>query len=223
MTYAEFYASSFQHPWLLWASALIGLSIALSRSDVSWGVRWFCVILTGLSIVDAWLTANEVVGLGPLYGSASSWVPLLFVLLGDFRYFFFLEAARADGTLVITKRGLRIAVTWTLVVPVASQLVVHALGSEETRVLFLVYEALFVVLSLGLYAVYLPRHAGAPRWARHVTMFVSVYYALWALADAIILQSGADAGFLVRVLPNILYYGGFVPAVAWTAPRTAQG
>jgi hypothetical protein len=221
VTYAEFYASSFQHPWLLWASALLGLLVALSRSDLSRRVRWFCIVLAGLSIMDAWLTADDVIGIGPLRGSASSWVPLLFVLLGDFRYFFFLEAARADGTLVITTKGLSMAGAWTLAVPIASQVVVHAIGSEEARVLFLVYEALFVLLSLGLYAVYLPGHARAPRWTRRVTMFVLIYYASWALADAIILYTGADAGFLVRVLPNVLYYGGFVPAVAWAAPRTA--
>ena len=48
--------------------------------------------------------------------------------------------------------------------------------------------------------------------------FVIGYYALWASADAIILASGADVGFLLRVVPNALYYGGLVPVIAWTAP-----
>jgi hypothetical protein len=52
-----------------------------------------------------------------------------------------------------------------------------------------------------------------------VSLYVIGYYALWAGADAIILTSGADTGFLLRVLPNALYYGGFVPVVAWAAPR----
>ena len=53
-------------------------------------------------------------------------------------------------------------------------------------------------------------------------MFVIGYYGLWAAADAIILTTGADMGFLLRVLPNALYYGGFVPVVAWTAPQQAH-
>jgi hypothetical protein len=52
-----------------------------------------------------------------------------------------------------------------------------------------------------------------------VTRFVIAYYALWAAADALILTMGADAAFLLRVLPNVLYYGGLVPAIAWTAPK----
>ncbi|MGD8606239.1 MAG: hypothetical protein PVH21_03025 [Myxococcales bacterium] len=219
MTYAEFYASSLQHPWLLWASALVGLLIALARSELSRGARWFCIVLTGVSMADAWLTADDVFGIGPLPAGASSWLPLFFVLVGDFRYFFFLEAARQDGTLVMRPKGVLVACAWTLVVPITSQVVVHAMGSEEPRVLFLVYEVLFVALALGLYTSYLPKHANAVGWTRRVTLFVLLYYASWAVADAIIVRTGADAGFLIRVVPNLLYYGGFVPAVAWSGPR----
>ena len=220
MSFEELYASPVQHPWLLWVAALFGLFLALSKPGLSKRARAFCASLTVLSVLDAWLTANSVLGVGALEGAAASWIPLLFVLLGDFRYFFFVEAARADGTLAVTRKTLAVAGAWTILVPIGSQLVVHAIGSEEPRVLFLVYETLFMMLSLGLYAAYLPRHAQAVRWTRRVTLFVFIYYGSWAFADAIILCSGADAGFLVRMVPNVLYYGGFVPAVAWTAPRT---
>jgi hypothetical protein len=46
-----------------------------------------------------------------------------------------------------------------------------------------------------------------------------VYYTLWGTADAVILATGSDVGFGLRVLPNLLYYGGFVAAVVWLAPR----
>jgi len=219
VSFQQLYASPVQHPWLLWVSALFGLFVALSKPDLSRRARAFCVALTILSLLDAWLTASTVLGVGPLEGAAASSIPLLFVLLGDFRYFFFIEAARADGNLRVATKTLVVAGAWTIVVPIGSQLVVHAIGSEEPRVLFLVYETLFVMLSLALYAAYLPRHAQAVRWTRRVTLFVLIYYGFWAFSDAIILCSGADAGFLVRVVPNVLYYGGFVPAVAWTAPR----
>lgn len=220
MIYAEFYDSFIQHPLLLWAAALLGLLVALSRRGLSRSVRWFCIALTILSLLDAWLTTTRILGIGSLTGAVASLVPLAFVLVGDFRYFFLIESARSDGTLAASARGLARACAWTLVVPLGSQLVITALGSDDPRVLFLVYEILFVFLSVGIAALYLPRHTDAPRWTRRVTLFVIGYYGLWAAADAIILTTGADMGFLLRVLPNALYYGGFVPVVAWTAPRT---
>jgi len=220
MTYAEFYDSFAQHPLLLWVAAVLGLLVALSRRGRSPSVRHFCIALTILSLLDAWLTTTDVPGLGSLTGRAASLVPLAFVLLGDFRYFLFVEGARQDGTLAIDARRVATAGAWTLLVPVASQLVVGALGSDEPRVLFLVYELLFVVLALGIAARYLPSYTDAPAWTGRVTRYVVVYYGLWATADAIILTTGADVGFLLRVLPNALYYGGLVAVIAWTAPRS---
>jgi hypothetical protein len=94
-----------------------------------------------------------------------------------------------------------------------------ALGSNDSRVLFFVYESLFVLLAVGINRLYLPRRSRALLWTRRVTNFVIVYYALWATADALILTTGSDAGYLLRMLPNVFYYGGLVPAIAWAAPR----
>jgi hypothetical protein len=222
VSYAEFYDSFLQHPLLLWAAALTGLALALSRRGVSRSVRRFCVALTALSLLDAWLTTTSIPGVGPLTGAASSLVPLAFVLMGDFRYFFFIESARSDGTLSSSAGIFARSFAWTLVVPVVAQLAIAASGSDDPRILFLVYEMLFVFLSIGIFALYLPGHSGALRWTRRVTLYVIGYYALWAGADAIILTSGADMGFALRVVPNALYYGGFVPMLAWTAPRHRQ-
>jgi hypothetical protein len=41
---------------------------------------------------------------------------------------------------------------------------------------------------------------------------VAAYYGLWAAADVLIL-CGVDAGWPVRLVPNQLYYGFFVPFV----------
>jgi hypothetical protein len=220
VSYPELYDSFLQHPLLLWAAAILGLWLALSRRDLSRSVRGFCIALTTISLADAWLTTTDVPGIGPLEGIAATLVPLGFVLLGDFRYFLFIEIARPDGTLVSSPAAVARACGWTLAVPLTSQLIVRALGSDDSRVLFLVYETLFVFLSLGIARLYLPRRRDVVRWTRRVTAFVIAYYALWASADAIILATGADLGFLLRALPNVLYYGGLVPAIAWAAPRT---
>jgi hypothetical protein len=222
MTFAAFYDSFVQHPLLLWVAALLGLWIALSRRGLSPSLRSFCIALTVVSLLDAWLTTSQIPGLGPLTGSAATLVPLGFVLFGDFRYFLFIESARRDGTLAIDAKRVATAIAWTLLVPAAAQLVVGALGSDEPRVLFLVYELLFVVLALGIAARYLPRRRDTAGWTRRVTRFVVLYYGLWASADAIILATGADVGFLLRVVPNVLYYGGLVAVIASTAPRASR-
>ncbi|MGB3051012.1 MAG: hypothetical protein WBB42_08430 [Polyangiales bacterium] len=222
MSYAEFYDSFIQHPLLLWAAAILGLSLALSRRGLSATARAYCVVLAIVSLFDAWLTTTHVPGIGPLTGGAATFVPLAFVLFGDFRYFLFIESAKPDGTVAASAGAWMRASVWTLLVPLASQLVVFGSGSNEPRILFLVYETLFVFLSIGLVRVYLPRRSRAVPWTRRVTRFVIAYYALWAAADAIILMTGADVGFLLRVLPNLLYYGGLVPAIAWAAPRATR-
>ncbi|MGB9339694.1 MAG: hypothetical protein WCB63_10665 [Polyangiales bacterium] len=219
MSYAEFYDSFIQHPLLLWGAAILGLLLALSGPALSFTVRRYCIALATISLLDAWLTSNDVPGIGPLTGAAASFVPLAFVLIGDFRFFLFIESAKPDGTLAASAAAWMRASAWTLLVPLASQLAVLALGSNESRLHFFIYESLFVVLSIGFARVYLPRRSHAPQWTRRVTRFVISYYTLWAAADAIILTTGADAGFLLRVLPNVLYYGGLVPAIAWAAPR----
>jgi hypothetical protein len=45
---------------------------------------------------------------------------------------------------------------------------------------------------------------------RAVLGFVVLYYVLWALADILALN-GEDRGWALRMVPNQLYYGLFVP------------
>ena len=91
-------------------------------------------------------------------------------------------------------------------------------GSEDSaRILFLIYEVAFACLTLTI----LRKNANARSnpWLRSVSWFVILYYSLWASADAIILTTGSDLGYLLRVVPNLLYYGGLVAVIGWFAPR----
>jgi hypothetical protein len=45
--------------------------------------------------------------------------------------------------------------------------------------------------------------------------FVVVYYGLWATSDLLIL-GGLDAGWLLRAVPNQLYYAVWIPFVYLT-------
>jgi hypothetical protein len=218
-----FYASPLQHPVLLWAAAGAALAWCAARRGLAPGLRRFCLALGALSLLDAWLTADRVLGVGALPGAAARAVPLFFVLAGDFRFLLLLGAATAEGGVSFRARRVLAAAGLTLVVPLASRAVVAALPGDlsgEPRVLFLVYEVAFALLTLLL----LRRHPGLERapWLAPVGRFVLLYYALWASADAILLATGSDPGFGLRVVPNLLYYGGFIAAVAAAAPRAGS-
>jgi hypothetical protein len=185
----------------------------------------------------------------PLHLVGSTWegrIGIAFVLAGDLRFFLLVErfARRpsAGPTEPTSPSAWAGAVGWTLVVPVVAALANRAIGEgfrvladppaagtlhlADVRWTYLVYEALFVALAVALRAFVLPRRlAGASpavrRWLLDVGTFEIVQYALWALADVIILR-GADVGFALRIVPNVMYYGAFLPFVFFRAPIEAE-
>jgi hypothetical protein len=118
-----------------------------------------------------------------------------------------------------------VAAGLALVVPVVSWMpqLAWPAAFAKSRHVFLLYEAMFVALAAAM-RVWLTRRAssgdphGEMRWALRATDFELVQYALWVLADVVIL-AGADAGFLLRLVPSAMYYVLFLPFVAWSAPR----
>jgi hypothetical protein len=156
---------------------------------------------------------------GGLPAGAGFPVAFTFVLLGDLRYLLFLETARGDGTLDVGPAAAGRALAWSMGVPllvlVPSRLV--GTGPGALRFVFLSYELLFLVLVAVRLRLAPPSSFADPaayHWGRRVSAFVAAYYGLWAAADVLILASGGrlDAAFALRVLPNLLYYGG-LPAV----------
>ena len=208
--FETFYAGPVQHPWLLWLAGVAGVAFALTRPGLAPELRRYLIGLGALTLLDAWLTSNDIPGIGSLPTWASSAVPLFFVLAGDLRYLLVVQCGAPGGRLAFTPGGIAGALGLMLVVPIASQLVVPILAGPEAtpRVLFLVYELAF----FGLTATLMAFHSGTAvgRWPRVVSRFVLLYYGLWACADAIILLTGADVGFALRVVPNVLYYGGLI-------------
>lgn len=215
-----FYASPIQHPGLLWLAAGLALAYCLTRRAGS--VRRYCLLLGALSLADAWLTTRPVPGIGLLPEDGQARLQLLFVLAGDFRFLLLALCATATGGIELTAQGLLRAAGLTLIVPLASAGVVAALPDRlpGARVLFLVYELMFAALTLALLR-WLPQLRRA-RWVRDVARFVVLYYALWALADLAILalpEPLSDLGFALRVVPNVLYYGGLIAVIAAAAER----
>jgi len=220
--FAAFYASPMQHPWLLWLAAALGLGLVLTRTGLDAGVRRYGIALAILSFADAWLTSNHVYGIGTLSGRAASAVPLFFVLMGDFRYLLLVTSATPDGRFAPNGRQLLGAAGLSLLVPIGTQLILAALPESLSgpRVMFAIYEVAFFALSAVLLRVH-PNLRANP-WIRSVSRFVMLYYGLWATADVILLGTGSDLGFLLRVLPNLLYYGGLIAAIALFAPPRAS-
>jgi hypothetical protein len=237
--FESFYNGFYQQPLLLWAALLVA-GIFTVRRLARWecpGKRELATYLAGLgllSALDAWLTANQVLGLGALSSGVSSALAILFVILGDFRVFWFFESVSDEGIFRPTAAGAWRAMGWSMIVPIVSGMFQRVLPPQWQipRVLFFNYEVLFVSV-LWLYRRFRldPRWKSegvARTWVHRILLFATSYYALWVASDLWILGWGArlgypsDWGFLLRVVPNVLYYGGLIAWIAGARPRESS-
>lgn len=222
MTAQEFYASVYQQPLLLILATLpwIGYWLLLGPDHP---LRRYCLAFATLSVVDAWLTANTVLGLGALPGALAAVVPVFFVILGDFRVFLLLVGEWGAA------RGWLKALALSLIVPVASIAVVRMLPQawqDEKRTTFLVYElllfALIMLVVARVRAKWVERgdEALLKRWAA----YASTYYLAWIIADVWLLASSSEASgaWTLRVFANLLYYAGWTPWVYFTRLRSSR-
>jgi hypothetical protein len=213
------YDSPWHSPALAWLLGLLLLAAVARRVGFLLG---FTILFAFEIMADALVTG----GWSPL-PPGSRWaqpLAITFVILGDSRYFLLLERY-VRGSLA---RAALPAIAWSFVVPLTSQAMTRAAPHAfvDTRMVFLGYELAFAALALVLRFAVLPRRlAGTPapirRWLLGATTFQIVQYALWALADVVI-TSGHEAGFLLRLIPNTMYYGLFLPFVLFTAPDEAR-
>jgi hypothetical protein len=167
-------------------------------------VRRWAAIFSVVAIVD-------LIATGPL-----GWPLVPFVLLGDFRVFALILVVMHPSRprpVVLFQAAL-----WTLVVPLVAygtiRLIEVVAIKQPDTLLWCLYEICFVILAEAFVVWLLPRVAAdrepVRRYLRAVLAFVVLYYALWALSDVVTL-SGYDWGWGLRMLPNQLYYGLFVP------------
>ena len=216
-TWHAFYYGSWQWPWallvvpLFWA---VVRSVAARPTGDPTGrfvAVWATVFLleTMLDPVAGLLAKDASEGV-------QTAVSLFFVLAGDFRiYSLVFVLALGVGSL---HRGLGLAAAATAVVPVLAwcinQLLALTLDEVPGQVLWLVHESLFVIACAALARLWLPRQRAGPdgRFAGLVLGYAAGYYALWAAADILILAE-LDAGWLLRCVPNQLYYALTVPVL----------
>lgn len=214
------YASGFHNPGLFWLAAFALIVVLATRLPFLYG---YLVVFAFEIAADALASG----ALSPVPKDAAYGTPLgiAFVILGDLRYFLLFFRYGRGGPL--GPLALRV-VGFSFLVPVCSALagaLVPALGSP-LRVTFLTYELMFFVLALGLRGglargAFSAQPPEIRRFLARITGFEIVQYGLWALADIVILQ-GIDAGYLLRLAPNTMYYALFLPFVLWAAPSSER-
>ncbi len=216
--YQRIYDSAWHHPGIAWLGvALLFLWIARAR-PASPFLRAF-LIGFGITIaVDALCTG----ALTPVSSALMSSVGIVFVIAGDWRLF-----ALVEHTVDPRRTWIVRSVALAFLVPVLQAVAIKTWPERfvEPRWIYLVYEALFVLLGLVLRLVVLPRRLAhvspAMRaWALGAVTWFVVQYALWVTSDVLIL-AGAEWALLLRIVPNTMYYAGFLLFVARTAPRSS--
>jgi hypothetical protein len=180
-------------------------------------VHAWAIVFALETILDPLLTGPALAWLGLAGGSVASVAMIPFVLIGDLRvYLLVLGVADPDRGLRPT---LQEALAWMVVVPAAAGSLTAVLkagvdGLPPTTI-WIVYEAMFAALALGLRARLVPARVSADRpgvraYLRAVLAYVAVYYALWVTADVLVL-AGSDVAWLLRIVANQLYYALWIP------------
>lgn len=213
MTIEQYYLSSWQQPISLVIPQFIFLAYLLTRKDRA--KEWlYCVIFTVTSIMDAWLTADTVFGIGKFSGFAATAIPLFFVYWGDFRVFVKLTEGSQKSKTSLGK--LLLPAVLGLIVPVTSFGLVKGLAADllaqQPRFLFLAYEGMFLILLAGIISLKVVKGTLNLR----LSSLVFLYYGLWVLADVMIIQKVfPEFAWMIRTLANLLYYAGWAPWVYW--------
>jgi hypothetical protein len=229
------FQSIYDSPWV----ATFALAVVAIVSYAAWVRKQpFLVAYVGLctllAVGDA-LRSGSWSPLRLLGEPLEDQIGMVFVILGDYRFFLVTERYSGSprqtiGPLDPTPRKVWLsALALTAIVPPIVYVVTKMVApvAFAGRRTFLLYEVMFVVLALVMRFVVLPRRlAGAPdavrRWLYEIAHFEIALYALWVIADVIIM-AGADAGFALRIVPNVMYYGLFTAFVAFRAPREVRG
>ena len=205
------YASAWSHPGIAWIANGLLLVVGLGRAPQK--LRAFIAVCMVAICVDAWLTG----ALRPAttYGQA---IGIFFVIAGDLRYFALLE--RYIGG------RLWIAVALAFIVPWSQTALMQAWPEpfQTKRTIFLCYEAMFVVACVLIWQLrYAAKLNALPAdvsiFLQRLTAYEIVQYVLWATADVLILN-GQEWALLLRLVPNALYYGGFLWFVTLFSPRS---
>lgn len=217
------YDSAWHHPGMAFLGVFLFV-VALARTQR---------FLVAFSILFAFEMAADALVTGAFSPSRSHpsvhfAASVATVVSGDFRYFLLVEhVSRAPSTL--ERRGFGDGWSWlvafglAMTVPLLStipQLALPHVFTSETRI-FLLYEVMVFLFVGALRVLFAHRLSRATpdlaRWVRGLTVFELAQYGAWIGSDILIL-GGVELGHVVRILPNALYYCGFLPFAFFSAP-----
>lgn len=243
--FLEFYRSNLQSVYALCVVPLLFLAWLLlspaARADGSAAGRFlyfYGLVFAVETVVDPIATGPLIRWLGAAESGLGTAIPLVFVLLGDFRVYLLIFGmarlansaapvglARLASSAAPERRlapAFVQAAGWTMIVPVVAYTLNTALHRAKPdmpeQTIWLFYELAFLGIALWLRSVGIARLVPAPdsglrRGLEAVAAYAAVYYTLWAAADVVIMVFGLDLGWALRVIPNQLYYALFLPFV----------
>ena len=214
----EIYDSGLHHPLVAYlVAAAFALYFARQLSFLHGYVVFFLFeIVADATFTGAW----SPIALGTTGYTISS---VVFIVLGDFRYFFLAErVTRRDEAVT---RPLVWALVVSLIVPLTTGVMTRTIPiMADTRVLYMVYETALGIIVLTLDRTRF-RRADVPEEVRafvhRVSLLFATLYFGWAACDVLI-YAGVEVGHVLRIVPNVLYYGAFVPFVYLAAPASMK-
>lgn len=217
------YKSPWHHPAVALIVASVMFVVLLRKLPFFWA---FVIGALTLTCTDAVVTG----GWSQL-GGEQHWLytPLtfIFVLTGDWRAYLLSQRYSSSS-----QKGWApwiSSLSWAMVPTLLSGVLSKVLFPEafaNPRILYAVYELIFIA-TMAIYTLQvLParlRHCpdDVAKWIKIVLGFQITHYILWVSADFIIL-AGFDFGHGLRIIPNVMYYAGFVPVVYFLAPKSIK-
>jgi hypothetical protein len=209
------YETAWQHPGIAWIAGVplfvFGLA-RLRRGPRFW--LWCFVVLEVEILADAWFGGALAPKMSSFWAALATSVSIIF---GDLRFFFLVEK---QARVTVWWRPLRVALPVSLVVPGLSLLLhEHDPSRYDGTFLYLIYELglLLVVTAFCFIRARNPRPSSRA-YLRWLILLECAQYLLWATADVLI-QRGVDLGWLLRLVPNAIYYAAFVPLATFNAPE----
>lgn len=212
------YDSPFHHPLAAYVGGLLLLFAIARRLPFLHGYLtvFLVCILADATVTGGWSPV-------PLGTSAYTFFSVLFIILGDLRYFVLAErVTRPDEPLA---RTLLFSVPVSFIMPVTTGIMSRTLPAmADDRVLYAVYELAMVPLVMGLDHFRFARRALDPavrKWVHEVSLFFAALYLGWGSCDLLIL-AGVEFGHVLRIVPNVMYYALFLAVVWLRAPASLR-
>lgn len=212
------YDSPYHHPLLAYVGGLILLFAIARRLPFLHGYLtvFLLCILADATVTGAWSPV-------PLGSDAYTAFSVLFIILGDLRYFVLTERVTRPSDSLL--RTLSFSLPVSFAIPVVTAIMTRTIPAmADERALYAVYELAMVVVVMTLDHLRFGRRPIDPalrKWVHEVSLFFAAGYLGWGTCDLLIL-AGVELGHALRIVPNVMYYALFLAVVWLRAPESLR-